>query len=166
MEDWLESVLIIATNDLARLAIFENVPRQILEELAEHVTKQTFEQHDIIVRQHDDAQSVFFLLEGKVQFLIEFQGVDDMLVGTTSAYGAPVGWSVAREPHRYTATVRCEERCELLCVPRPSLNRIINQYPEVGFEILRYLSMAIATRLEQARDFLIQPPNITVTDKI
>ncbi|MGI9378201.1 MAG: cyclic nucleotide-binding domain-containing protein [Methyloligellaceae bacterium] len=154
----------IATNALCRLAIFENVPQQILAELAEHVTRQTFEPNDIIVRQHDDAQCIFLLLKGKVQFLIEFQGVDDMLVGTTSAYGAPIGWSVAREPHRYTATVRCEEQSEMLCIPKSSLNRIVRQYPEVGFDILRHLAVAIATRLEQARDFLVQPANISIAD--
>lgn len=142
---------------LARLPIFKDIPREVLSRLAEHTSRQAFERNEVIVHQHDDAHDVYFLLAGSVQFLIRFQGADDMLVGTTRDYGAPIGWSVAREPHRYTATVRCEEPCELIHMPRSSLEQIIEQYPQAGYDILRYLAAAVATRLEQARDLLVMP---------
>lgn len=142
---------------LVRLPIFKDVPRDVLIRLAEHAHTQTFEINDVIVHQHDDAHDIYFLLSGSVQFLISFQGADDMLVGTTHDYGAPIGWSVAREPHRYTASVRCEEPCEVIHMPRSALEQIIEQYPEAGYDILRHLAAAVATRLEQARDLLVMP---------
>ena len=147
----------ISADVLARLAIFKDMPQEILMELAERAQLRTFERNEVIVRQHDDAHAVYLLLSGRAQFLIRFQGVDDMLVGTTSEYGAPIGWSIAREPHRYTATVRCEEPCEALYVPRSMLDRIINQNPGVGYDILCHLAAAVAARLEQARDLLVTP---------
>jgi CRP-like cAMP-binding protein len=147
----------ISVDALQRLAIFQDVPREILADLAAQVQEQTFAKNDVIVRQHDDAHAVYLLLSGSVQFLIRFQDVDDMLVGTTSEHGAPIGWSVAREPHRYTATVRCETPCDVLYVPRAALDRIVEQNPEVGFAILRHLAAAVAIRLEQARDLLLMP---------
>lgn len=148
---------------LARLPIFKDVPRDVLARLAEHTRSQTFERNEVVVHQHDDAHDVYFLLSGSVQFLISFQGAENMLVGTTRDYGAPIGWSVAREPHRYTATVRCEEPCEVIHLPRSSLEQIIEQYPEAGYEILRCLAAAVAARLEQARDLLVMPRRKTVT---
>jgi CRP-like cAMP-binding protein len=150
---------------LARLPIFKDVPRDVLIRLAEHTHTQTFESNDVIVHQHDDAHDIYFLLNGSVQFLISFQGANDMLVGTTRDYGAPIGWSVAREPHRYTASVRCEEPCKVIHMPRSALEQIIEQYPEAGYDILRRLAAAIATRLEQARDLLVLPANKAVAGR-
>ena len=37
-----------------------------------------------------------------MQFYIRFHGVDDLLVGTIREPGALLGWSVFRQPYRYT----------------------------------------------------------------
>jgi CRP-like cAMP-binding protein len=150
---------------LARLPIFKDVPRDVLSRLVEHTRRQSFERNEVILHQHDDAHDIYFLLSGSVQFLISFQGADNMLVGTTRDFGAPIGWSVAREPHRYTATVRCEEPCEVIHLPRSSLEQIIEQYPEAGYDILCRLAAAVATRLEQARDLLVIPARQAVVGR-
>ena len=97
-------------------------------------------------------------MAGSVQFYIRFHGVDDLLVGTMREAGALLGWSVVRKPHRYTATVRCEEECQLLRLPREVLTKLVETQPRLGYLLLKRIAAALANRLEQTRDMLVRPP--------
>ena len=93
--------------NLETLSFFDGLPAEPLEELAGDAQERTFRPGDLIVRQHEEANTIFILLSGHVQFLLRFEGVDDLLVGQTGVPGTLLGWSALRPPYRYTATVRC-----------------------------------------------------------
>ena len=145
--------------DLLRdIPFFRDISAEVLDLLAEGAAERSFERGDFLLHQHDEAVTVYFLLSGVVQFLIRFEGFDDLLVGTSSEYGAPIGWSVAREPFRYTASARCETACRVVCIPRSLFNTVMAEQPDEGYEILRRLAAVLANRLEQARDMLVASP--------
>lgn len=103
------------------------------------------------------AADIFFLMSGSVQIYIHFHGVDDLLVGTMREPGALLGWSVVRKPHRYTATVRCEENCRVLRLPREALMKLVETQPRLGYLPLKRIAATLANRLEQTRDLLVWP---------
>jgi CRP-like cAMP-binding protein len=114
-----------------------------------------------VVHQHDQAQHVFFLGAGVVQIFIRFQGVDDLLVGTLRQPGALVGWSVFRKPYRYTASVRCEELCRVVRIPREVLAEVIQNEPRLGYLLLKRVAAALADRLEQTPGLLARNPAVS-----
>jgi CRP-like cAMP-binding protein len=79
-------------------------------------------------------------------------------VGTMRQPGALLGWSVVRKPHRYTATVRCEEECRVLRLPRETLISLVESQPRLGYLLLKRIAATLANRLEQTRDLLVRPP--------
>ena len=148
---------------LMEIPFFQDLPPALLDRLAAVADERDFEPNAVIIRQHDEAQSLFFLMDGTVEFLIHFEGVDDLLVATASSRGEPIGWSIAREPFRYTTSVKCTTACRLLRLPRQPLFELLEETPEFGVVFLRRLSKTLADRVDQARDLLTAAPG-TVDD--
>lgn len=145
----------MASIDLvARLDFFKGLPAWALDRVAAAAQERTFEPNAFVIHQHDKAEALFILLEGEVQMLLRFEGIDDLLVGSTHQPGAVLGWSVFRIPHRYTASVRCDGPVRLLMVPAETLHELIDTDPRVGLTVLRRLATAVASRLERTRDLL------------
>ena len=110
---------------------------------------------ELMLHQHDEARHVVFLLSGSVQFLIRFEGVDDLYVGGLGEPGALIGWSSFRIPYRFTASVRCEEDCRVLRIPREIFEALSTEEPQVDYLLLKRVAASLALRLEQTRDLLL-----------
>ena len=148
-----------AVEQVVEIPFFQGIPAEALREIAAQSTVLTFEPGRTLISQHAAAEHLFFLMSGSVQFYIHFHGVDDLLVGTMRQPGALLGWSVVRKPHRYTATVRCEEDCRVLRLPRETLIKLVETQPRLGYLLLKRIAATLANRLEQTRDLLIRPPS-------
>ncbi|MDN5789494.1 MAG: hypothetical protein L0H25_01320, partial [Micrococcales bacterium] len=92
---------------------------------------------------------------GPFAFLLRFEGVDDLLVGSTTQRGALIGWSVFRPPYRNTATVRCEQPCRLLVMPRSAFDEVFAADPRLHYEILGRVAAVVAERLKDTRQVLL-----------
>lgn len=144
----------VSVEQLSQVPFFQGLPAWAIREFATGALEKTLDHNEFIVRQHDEADSVFFLLSGSAQFLIRYDGKHDLLVATTRDFGALIGWSVLRIPHRYTATVRCEERCRVLKIPAETFEAVMEKDPRLGYLFLKRTAATLATRLEKARDLL------------
>jgi CRP/FNR family transcriptional regulator, cyclic AMP receptor protein len=148
-----------AVEQVVEIPFFQGMPADALREIAAQSTVLTLQPGRTLISQHAAAEHLFFLLSGSVQFYIHFHGVDDLLVGTMRQPGALLGWSVVRKPHRYTATVRCEEECRVLRLPRETLIQLMETQPRLGYLLLKRIAATLANRLEQTRDLLVRPPS-------
>ena len=144
--------------EISHLRVFETLPEDALEVLSKDFEELTFEIGDYILHQHDEARAIFILLSGSVEFFMSLEGMKDLFVGTTSEQGALIGWSVIRQPYRYTASVRCSEPCRVLRLPRAALTRVLTDDPRAGCQILRAIAAALVDRLEDARGLLGRLP--------
>jgi CRP/FNR family cyclic AMP-dependent transcriptional regulator len=147
-----------AVEQVVQIPFFQGIPAEALRQIAAQSSVLTLERGRTLISQHATAEHVFFLISGSVQFYMHFRGVDHLLVGTTREPGALLGWSVVRKPHRYTASVRCEEDCRVLRVPREVLVSLLETQPRLGYLLLKRIAAALANRLEQTRDILVSPP--------
>ena len=144
----------VSTQRIHSIAFFGGLPAWALRSFAEAAVERSVDRGEIILSQHDEATAVCFLVEGSVQFLLRFEGMDDLLVGTTGRPGTLLGWSAFRTPHRYVATVRSEDPCLVLKVPREVFIRVFERDPRLGCLILKRVAVIIANRLEQAKELL------------
>jgi CRP-like cAMP-binding protein len=71
--------------------------------------------------------------------------------------GALLGWSVFRQPYRYTVTTRCEEDCQVMRLPRKTIMELVQTQPRLGYLLLKRIAATLANRLEQTRDILVRP---------
>ncbi len=150
----------VTAKELAGLRFFESVPGWALERLAQSAAKIRLEQGAMVMRQNDEARSVFFLLSGAVQVLVYFEGVGDLLMGVQRDPGSLIGWSAFKPPYRYTSSVRCEEQSELLRLPRETFEEIFEEDPYLGYQVLKKVATAVDHRLEGAVSSLLETPAI------
>jgi CRP-like cAMP-binding protein len=142
---------------VVQIPFFQGLPAEALRQVAANSIVLTLERGRILISQHDNAEHLFFLISGVVQFYIHFQGVDDLLVGTMREPGALLGWSVFRKPYRYTVTTRCEDDCQIMRFPREIIVELVQTQPRLGYLLLKRVAATLANRLEQTRDILVQP---------
>jgi CRP/FNR family transcriptional regulator, cyclic AMP receptor protein len=142
---------------VVQIPFFQGLPAEALRELAAKSAVLALERGRTLLSQNDAAEHLFFLITGSVQSYIRFQGVDDLLVGTIREPGALLGWSAFRQPHRYTATVRCEEECQVLRLPGEAITKLVETQPRLGYLLLKRVAAVLANRLEQTRDILVRP---------
>jgi CRP-like cAMP-binding protein len=143
---------------VVQIPFFQGLPAEAIRRVAADSAVLTLERGRILMSQHDAAEHLFFLISGVVQFYVHFQGVDDLLVGTMRESGALLGWSVFRQPYRYTVTTRCEENCQVMRLPRETIMELVQTQPCLGYVLLKRVAAALANRLEQTRDILVRPP--------
>ncbi|MEL0586710.1 MAG: cyclic nucleotide-binding domain-containing protein [Candidatus Thiodiazotropha sp. (ex. Lucinoma kazani)] len=142
-------------SELSALDFFQDIDEEVITYLARGSEVRHAEQGEVLLHQHDRAIALFFLLTGKVQFLIHVAGLDDLLVGTDNEVGALIGWSVFRAPYRHTVTVRCEQDCRFLRMPRTLFTVLFEQSPQVAHTLLRRVAEVLAHRLVNNRDRLL-----------
>jgi CRP-like cAMP-binding protein len=150
-----------SVEQVVEIPFFQGMPAEALRQVAAQSSVVLLERGRTLLSQHAAAENLYLLISGSVQFYIHFHGVDDLLVGTMREPGALLGWSVVREPHRYTATVRCQEDCRVLRFPRAVLMELVESQPRLGYLLLKRIASALANRLEQTRDILVGPPALT-----
>lgn len=141
----------VPTDEVADLTFFQGLPSWAVQILAARSQRVRLPGGEWVVHQHDEAQAVFVLLSGTLQFLLRFEGVDELVVGATSERGSLVGWSVFRPPYRHTATVRCQQPCQLLQVPRSAFDEVFGRDQQLHYEVLGRVAAVAAERLRQTR---------------
>lgn len=142
---------------LTQLSFFQGLLASGLALLADTAQEVLLQSNDFIVRQHDQAQDIYLLESGAVQFLIHFEGVDDLLVGKADAPGTLLGWSAFRNPFRYTASVRCEGPCRLMKWQRQVLDELFEADLPFAYLFLERVAVTLANRIEQTRELLFDP---------
>ncbi|MDX1387378.1 MAG: cyclic nucleotide-binding domain-containing protein [bacterium] len=147
----------MVTRDLiSNLTFFKDFPQEVLEKIAANGMEAELEQNEIVVQHHDEANWVLFLLSGTAQVYLNFPGQEPLFVGKISDPGSLIGWSAFRAPYRYTSTIRCEEPCRILKIPRNTFEEIQQEDLSLGFEILQRVAEVLALRLDQTKELLIQ----------
>ena len=142
---------------LARLSFFQGMPQWALIRLAEAATEEEVPAGGMVLRQADRARAVHFLVVGSVQILLRV-GEEDLLVAVLRRPGELLGWSAFRAPHRYTASVRCEESSRLVRVPAAVFEELFARDPALAYQTLQRVAASVANRLEHARERLWLPP--------
>ncbi len=70
------------------------------------------------------------------------------------------GWSAFRPPYRHTSSIRCEEVSELVRLPRETFERIFEEDPYLGYQVLKRVAAVMDHWLEGAVAFLLETPFI------
>ena len=71
----------VEASEFSKLAFFQDIDPDVIDYLAEGTEVRHMDPGEILLHQHDRAISLYFLLSGKVQFLIHVAGMDDLLCG-------------------------------------------------------------------------------------
>lgn len=142
------------SEQLAAMAFFQPLPPWGRELLASHARRVSHPAGSFLARQHEKADTAQFLLSGRVEVLLRFEGTGDLVTEVLSQDQPVIGWSVFRAPHRYTASIRCATDVECLEIPRSAFEELFAGEPALEAAVLGQMAAVVADRIAHTIDLL------------
>ncbi|MEK6749173.1 MAG: cyclic nucleotide-binding domain-containing protein [Pseudomonadota bacterium] len=131
-----------AVQILKKLPVFSGLLEDEYFKILAMCTSTTVEAGEQLFRQGDDGSSMFTLLAGRVEILIEGKGV----VHTMQA-GEIIGEMGLVKKITRTATAVVKERSVLLQLYAEVLHDIVGKYPRIGYVVMRNVAGILAERV-------------------
>jgi CRP/FNR family cyclic AMP-dependent transcriptional regulator len=143
---------VVPAEVLQRFPFFPGLSADELNGLSLIGQEVSFQRGDCIFHEGDTAHSLYLLLEGWVDILIDAEAGDDQrgLMMTLTA-GDIFGWSAVVEPHIYTASVACASPVKAVSLSRVELQALFEIDREFYCTIVTQICRVIASRLRATR---------------
>ena len=145
------------TSVLSQFGLFQDLPQQLLEEIAVISDEVEMKQGEFVFREGEKADKLHFLLNGSVALRVKLTSRPESL--TVSFVSTPYqsfGWSGIVAPNHYTSSAECDEDSKLLITPAQPFIKLLEKYPEAGFKVMQRIAEIIADRLRNSRQALIK----------
>lgn len=123
--------------DLSKITLFQGLPDMALRELGERAEVRNLESEETFIREGENADSLFLILDGRVKiYLTDPDG--KKLVVDIRRTGQYVGEMMLDEKPR-AASVRTTEPTEVAVVSREDFKAFLRKHPEVALQVIRNL---------------------------
>ena len=113
-------------------ALFRRLPREELIALADVSSLQMTSAGTQLIRAGDAGEMIYLLDD--VPATVAWTREHDPVARTVGS--TLLGWAALIRPYSYIADVTVLTHCELLAVPASEVRRIVNEYPEVGLDVM------------------------------
>lgn len=140
---------------LNRFALIEGFSEDQIQLLRPLVEDVNYQIDQVIFKQGDRADFLYFVLEGKVS--IQFNPDDGPVLCVAEVNEGDVfGWSAALGSERYTSSAVCTDRGVFIRMEGQELKKLCQEHPETGILILNRLAGVIAQRLRGTHEKVVE----------
>jgi len=129
--------------------LFKGLNESELTQIGNLCFRQTYDNQSIVFDPDTPAPEIF-LMEGNndaVQIEIPILGQEDRVVIHTLSKGEAFGWAALSPEHLRTATARCLEKVNLICINGQKLMGLLEADNHLGYIFMRNLAHVINSRL-------------------
>ena len=135
--------------DLKGYKLFSGLDDGELAKIAGLCTRQCCESNTEIFTSNKAASDIF-LLEGpndaiRIELPIRAHGAKSVI--HTLKKGEAFGWASLVPPHVRTATARCVEKADVICINGKALIEMLEENNHMGYIVMKNLSGLISSRL-------------------
>lgn len=137
---------------LRRFTLFAGLPPEMLADMAHFCIEEVLEDNTYLFQQKDNADELFFVLEGTVDLLMDMDDQGKRRTEIESIVtGELVGWSALVEPHRYKLSGVAVGDVRLVVMNAVSLREYLDTQREWSYLLMQRLAQIIGTRLDHMR---------------
>ncbi|CAB5160102.1 hypothetical protein D3OALGA1CA_4993 [Olavius algarvensis associated proteobacterium Delta 3] len=153
----------VQRDDLKQIVMLTYLSDEMLDQLTTIVDILKFDREEVLFRQHQWADRFYMMRSGLI--LLEQKISEDVtaIVGSIKP-GYSFGWSAMVEDGTYTVDAVCVEPSEVMSFKREKIDRMIQQYPQMGLILYQRLLVIIKKRLdyrtEQFRQAIMNHPEM------
>jgi CRP-like cAMP-binding protein len=133
----------------------KDMPRRVLERLADFAIETEFAPGEVIFREGDPANRFYLLLEGKVALESFVEGRGLVTVQTLSG-GEVLGWSWLFPPYYWHFDARAVEPTRAVFLYGTPLRELCAEDPQIGYELFKRFAAIVVNRLQATRRQLLQ----------
>lgn len=133
-----------------RIPLFRKLPKVDLFKLVNDLPKQEFKQGSFLFHETERGDSLFIIMDGKVEIVLGPNTPDEMLLRTCSA-GECVGeMSLIMPQGLRTASARVKEDSTVKIMTREKFNQLLQNYPQIAYSMVEIMSERLDTSNESA----------------
>jgi CRP-like cAMP-binding protein len=144
----------IVSGILREIPFFAGLDDEELDSLSAIACEISFQSGDLIFDEGDSAHTLYLLLDGWVDIVIEINDHQDnrqQLVVTTLSSGDMFGWSAAVEPYVYTTAAVCVSPVKAIGFSKIDLQHLFETNQRLCYIIITRICQIIASRLHTTR---------------
>jgi len=134
---------------LKKVPLFANIETSKLKLMAFASERLTFKPGQVLVRQGDQGDAAYIILDGEADVVINQPDGSEVVVATLSRHAVLGEIAILCDVPR-TATVRAKEPTQALKITKELFFRLVQDFPQIGIEVMRIL----AARLERTTQAL------------
>jgi CRP-like cAMP-binding protein len=148
----------VSTDWLKKTELFGTLNESQLDLLLSFSSVESLPEGKTIFRQGDEANHLYFLIEGAVDLSVRTGEKFDFLTSKVEKAGAAFGIPSLIEPFRYNMTATCSKSSKVLVFYAGRVRMEMEKDPKMGMEIMKKLASIYFNRLSEMRsgvsDFL------------
>ncbi len=146
------------TKHINTFPFMADIDADLASSLTDLASIKTLKAGDILAKQFEIGQNIYFLLEGEVAISVPLQDTGKSYnVGMISNLLSPIGWSAFRHPSRYATTFTATKSSKLLYWPIVELQKILDANLLFASQFLQFVyqeSLPVLTNVQnQTRPF-------------
>jgi len=136
------------------LSLFQYLDERGVVDLAQYFETQQFDEGEIVWREGDACAYVGFIADGELEYRkgTEFEGRN--FVVAVFGRGAVVGELCVLDNEARAVTATARTRLTLVLLARPALDRLLDEHPEHGINLLKGMLLAVSIRLRKSYERL------------
>ena len=132
---------------IRRYPFFAGLGLDQITSLAKTAEEESVEAGHYFLREKDQTQYLYLLMEGSVTVEIELPGQNREITVTTIGPGEIFGWSALVPPHTATAHVKATEPCHVIAIDCQQLLDIFEEEPRFGYQMMTRAAQVIRDRV-------------------
>ncbi|MGC9522053.1 MAG: cyclic nucleotide-binding domain-containing protein [Anaerolineae bacterium] len=137
---------------LKRSDLFQGLKESYLDLILMICEERRYIAGDYIMREGDPGDAVYLLAQGAVEIVLEPRSdaespIAVAVMGPNSTFGEV---TLVEDAAQRTASVRCRTDAQVIRIPRSRLLRLCDDYPHIGFQVMRRIAAELATKLRSS----------------
>jgi CRP-like cAMP-binding protein len=109
-----------------------------------------YQSGEAIFHQDDPGDALYVIARGSVEILLETDESEEMVELAVLEVSDTFGETILIEEGQRSATARCRTEVSLIRLPRGRLTQLVEDYPEIGFYIMRRMAADLMEKLRAA----------------
>lgn len=130
--------------------LFEGLDEEYMHLLVRSAREETYEPRELIVREGDEADAFFLVLEGSVAIEIFANERGPVTIDTLAA-GEVLGWSWLVPPHRWHFDAQALAPTRVISFNAEMVRSSFDSYPQFGYIMMKRFIPIIVQRLQATR---------------
>ena len=141
--------------ELKEFSMFGALSDEELSLLAGSMTEKTFEPGAEILKEGEPGDGMFLLLGGNVDVLKKTPYGEDFVTASLSGSDhCTLGEMALIDRDVRSATVRAVSECSTLCLSYDRFNSFCSEYPKIGMELMKAVSLTLVRNLRRENENL------------
>lgn len=134
--------------ELKQFPLLKNLTDEDLEALSTYVKEETFEKDSNIITEGDMGDTLYILLDGKVDVIKKTIYDDEFICASLDgSMHCLFGEMAVIDNDKRSATIKAKTKCLTLSLNRDGFSDFVNKHPYAGIELLKLMNTNIVRNL-------------------